>query len=137
MVRINGAANVHEQPTIHYPLPTIHCPLSSFRMTPGCATLRRVKRVDRLHPAPRIPAHTHKLECLSSAPGRRFATPLPHNPRGQRELSLPPWRRLIGVRTRPSHRPAGGGSPASPPPVRSSPHRDPESSCRGRLLHPD
>src|SRR5262244_804239 len=51
------------------------------RWRSGYATLRRVKRVERLHPAPRSLARTHRLECRPSAPDQLFARPLPHNPR--------------------------------------------------------
>src|SRR5262245_26215560 len=123
--------------TVHCPLLTIHCPLSSFRLAPDCATLRRAKRVDRLHPAPRSLARTHRPACLPSTPDRRFAMPLPHNLHGQTVSCLPPLRRPIAVRTRPSHRPADGGSAAFPPPGRPSQLQESGSSCSGRLSRPD
>src|SRR5215475_2271822 len=80
------------------------------------ANLQGAKRVEGFHSAPMCPAHIRAQQCPPSAPDRRFAMPLPHNPRGQTASRLPPWLHLAAVRTRPSHRPAGGGSPAFPPP---------------------
>jgi hypothetical protein len=49
----------------------------------GYASLRRAKLPGRPHSDPTYLARIRKPECRPSAPGRRFATLPPHNPRGQ------------------------------------------------------
>src|SRR5882762_3721786 len=79
----------------------------------GFASLRRVKPFYRPRSDPTRLSHTRTAGCRLSAPDRRFATPLPHNPDEQIGWCLPPLRRPARVRTLPSPLDVDDGSPPS------------------------